>query len=245
MKLAFLNLRYTVPERQEAFMAGFAKLGFKVQFGLCVEPQAGDVMCTWNRIGTADEVAKTFTARGLPVIVAENASWGNDLLGRHWYTLGREYHNEAGRFPLGGDDRWDRLGVRLEPWRTGGETVVLPSRGIGPHGPRMPAGWALRQSGRVRPHPGRGRSIPLDQDLANAGKVVTWGSGAAIKALMWGIRVESHMPIWIGEQDNTDEGRLAMFRRLAWAQWTTYEIATGEPFARLLSFKPFSDEAMA
>ena len=67
-----------------------------------------------------------------------------------------------------------------------------------------------------------------------SGKVVTWGSGAAIKALQMGIRVHSDMPHWIGEQDNTTEGRLAMFRRLAWAQWTLEEIASGLPFERLL-----------
>jgi hypothetical protein len=59
--------------------------------------------------------------------------------------------------------------------------------------------------------------VPLEIDLANASKVVTWGSGAAVKALIWGIRVESHMSKWAGEQDNTDAGRMAMFRRLAWA----------------------------
>lgn len=65
--------------------------------------------------------------------------------------------------------------------------------------------------------------------------MVTWGSGAAVKALMWGIKVESHYPEWIGQQDNTDEGRLAMFRRLAWAQWELSEIASGEAFEWLLS----------
>lgn len=76
--------------------------------------------------------------------------------------------------------------------------------------------------------------MPLEDDLAKASKVVTWGSGAAIKALMVGIRVESHMPNWIGEQDNTDEGRLAMFRRLAWANWRLSEIESGQAFRWLL-----------
>ena len=76
--------------------------------------------------------------------------------------------------------------------------------------------------------------MPLEDDLAKACKVVTWGSGAAIKALMMGIRVESHMPNWIGEQDNTDEGRLAMFRRLAWANWRLSEIESGQAFRWLL-----------
>jgi hypothetical protein len=72
--------------------------------------------------------------------------------------------------------------------------------------------------------------------LANCGKVVTWGSGAAVTALIWGIPVESHQPQWIAAQENTDAGRLEMLHRLAWAQATHEEIASGEPFARLLNF---------
>jgi hypothetical protein len=219
---ALLNLRYTVPERRAAFEKGLKRIG---------DPE---VFVTWNRIGGADQVAKQYEARGLLVIVAENAAWGNDFAGRQWYSLARGMHNTAGRFPVGGSERFDSLGVDLAPWRIGGERVVLPQRGIGPAGVAMPRDWPTQQSGRVRSHPGTKPCIPLEQDLARAGEVVTWGSGAAIKALMWGIRVESHMPAWIGEQDNTDAGRLAMFRRLAWAQWTLEEIESGEPFERLI-----------
>jgi len=51
---------------------------------------------------------------------------------------------------------------------------------------------------------------------------------------MWGIPVMSYMPDWIGEQDNTDAGRVAMFQRLAWGQWTHNEIAQGIPFEHLI-----------
>jgi hypothetical protein len=102
----------------------------------------------------------------------------------------------------------------------------------------MPMGWAIkahkRYGGRVRAHPGRSELLPLESDLAHCGKVVTWGSGAAIKALMMGIPVISEMPNWIGMQDNSLAGRLEMFRKLAYAQWTLDEIRTGEPFGRLL-----------
>jgi hypothetical protein len=54
---------------------------------------------------------------------------------------------------------------------------------------------------------------------------------------MWGIPVESHQPNWIAACDNTEAGRLAMFRALAHAQHTHEEIASGEPFARLLSWQ--------
>lgn len=219
---ALLNLRYTVPERRAAFEKGLKRIG---------DPE---VFVTWNRINGADQVAKQYEARGLPVIVAENAAWGNEFAGRQWYSLARGMHNTAGRFPVGPDNRWDSLEIELIPWRDTGETVVLPQRGIGPVGVAMPRDWPARQSGRIRQHPGTRACKPLEEDLAKAGQVLTWGSGAAIKALMWGIRVESHMPNWVGEQDNNDDGRLAMFRRLAWAQWTLQEIESGEPFERLI-----------
>jgi hypothetical protein len=52
-----------------------------------------------------------------------------------------------------------------------------------------------------------------------------------------GIPVISEMPNWIAEQDNTDAGRLEMFRRLAWAQWKISEISNGQAIACLLSGK--------
>lgn len=232
---AWLSLRYTVPERRRVFVAGLRALGYEVVEGLTRNPGPEDIFCTWNRIGEGQAAARAFEKAGRPVLVTENASWGNSFGSQHWYTVALTYHNQAGRFPIGGPERWDRLGVELAPWRAGGETVILPQRGIGPPGVAMPTGWGHQFKGRIRRHPGRRTDvIPLEQDLANAGRVITWGSGAAVKALMMGIPVESHMPRWIAEQDNTDSGRLAMFRRLAWAQWTLAEIENGEPFRRLL-----------
>lgn len=234
---AWLNLRYTVPERKRAFQEGLAALGYETVDLITTSPGKQDILVTWNRIGAGEAAARAFKAAGRPVIVAENASWGNAFAGQRWYMLALNYHNRSGCFPIGGPERWDSLGIDLAPWRTGGETVLLPQRGIGPPGVAMPRSWGKKISGRVRAHPGRDPNpIPLDVDLRHAGKVVTWGSGAAIKALMMGIPVESHMPGWIGEQDNTDAGRLQMFRELAWAQWTLDEIRSGTPFKRLLKW---------
>lgn len=210
-------------------------MGYTVEQGVTMTPRAGDILLTWNRIHIGHRAAQAFEAAGLPVLVVENAAWGNDFAGGQWLSLARGRHNTAGMFPDGGNDRWDELGVDLAPWRAGGEVVGLPQRGIGPPGTAMPRDWVPPGCDRVRKHPGIRPAVPLERDLARAGKVVTWGSGAAVKALMWGIRVESHMPNWIGQQDNTDAGRLAMFRRMAWAQWRLAEIASGEPFARLLT----------
>jgi hypothetical protein len=232
---AYLNLRFTVPERRVMFTEGLRRLGYEVIDGMTHAPARGDILVTWNRIHEGDTVARIFSGHGNAVLVTENASWGNEFAGRQWYTLVRNHHNVAGMFPVGGPERWDSLGVELEPWRTEGERVVLASRGIGPAAYRMPGQWQFRQLGRLRQHPGRGTAKPLREDLAQCGRVVTWGSGAAVLALMWGIPVESHQPSWIAAQDNTDKGRLAMFRTLAWAQAEHEEIRSGEAFERLLT----------
>jgi len=231
MMRAFLSLRYTVPERRAAFEKGLQRLGYEVIHGLPAgEVDPSDVLCTWNRIGHVNEVAKKFTK----VLVTENATWGNELAGDHWYTIARNYHNTKGMFPVGDKTRWDSLRVKLAPWRKpGGETVVLPSRGIGSPPTVMPRGWTA--PGRIRRHMGKqSEFVPLEADLAHASKVVTWGSGAAVKALMWGIPVESHMPNWIFSQDNSEYGRLKAFRDAAWAQWRVSEIEKGLPFEWLL-----------
>lgn len=235
---AWVNLRHADSDRARAFTKGLERMGYSVVHGITASPADGDLFCTWNRIGHADHAAKVFEARGLPVLVVENATWGNGFCGGRWLTMARSFHNTAGMFPVGGPDRWDGLGVDLEPWRADGETVILPQRGIGSPPTAMPADWMdgayRRFGGRVRRHPGTKPAKPLEDDLARCGRVITWGSGAAIHALMWGIPVVSEMPDWIGEQDNTDAGRLEMFRRLAWAQVRIDEISSGEAFERLL-----------
>lgn len=235
---AFLNLRYTVPQRRMIYAAGLKRLGYEVHHGMPFDTRAGDVLVTWNRLSQLDGVAKKFERMGLPVLVTENASWGNGFCGERWYTMARNRHNTRGCFDVGGPERWDDLAVDLPEFRTEGETVILPQRGIGTPPVAMPKTWprkALQKhGGRIRRHPGKRPSKPLEDDLSDCGKVVTWGSGAAIKALLMGIPVVSDMPQWIGEQDNTEQGRLEMFRRLAWAQWRLSEIESGEAFARLL-----------
>lgn len=236
MKRVWLNLRRSPSKRSEAFAAGFRRLGYAVHTGLMPYPEPGDVMLTWNRVGAGDTVARRFEQHGLPVLVVENATWGNDFCGQHWLTIARNRHNTAGMFPIGGPERWDALGVDLAPWRPdGGEIVGLPQRGIGAPPTAMPSGWVPPGCTRIRAHPGMRQAIDLEHDLRKASKVVTWGSGAAVKALLWGIKVESHMPAWIAEQQNTDESRLSMVRHLAWAQWTLDEITNGEAIEWLLN----------
>lgn len=236
MRRAWLNLRLTVPKRVAAFATGLRRHGFSIELGLTESPGAGDLLVTWNRIGEGERIARLFESRGLEVLVAENAAWGNSFAGSDWQSIARGRHNTAGCFDYHGPERWDLLGIDLHPRRVTGETVILPQRGIGSPPTVMPVGWAqramVRHGGRIRPHPGRNACVPLWDDLEAAQRVVTWGSGAAILAALWGCRVISEMPGWIGEHG--PDGRLEMFRRLAWAQWRLEEIESGEAFAHLL-----------
>lgn len=235
---AWLNLRYTDDKRAELFSKGLQRLGYEVLQGSTISPRDGDIYLTWNRVGEADRFARVFESRGLPVLVAENATWGNLFAGEKWFHVARNYHNTADRFDVIDFDRWDALQITLAQWRAVGETVILPQRGIGSPPVCMPHTFTRKaiaaHGGRVREHPGKRKVKPLEQDLKHCGKVVTWGSGAAIKALMMGIPCVSYMPNWIGEQDNTDFGRLEMFRRLAWAQWRYSDIKSGLAFEYLL-----------
>lgn len=229
--IAYLNLRHLDSERAQWFRVGLKAIGYSK-----VLPGAGlgDLLISWNRIGVGNSVANECERRGIPILVAENASWGATVPGR-WLHMSRTRHNTAGLFPVGCAERWDRLGVTLDPFRTEGETVVLGQRGIGSPPVAQPRGWEQGIAGRLRAHPGRGTPKPLRDDLANAGKVVTWGSAAAVEALSWGISVESHMPQWIGQQANTEADRLRMFREMAWSQFTPEEIASGWALKWLLT----------
>lgn len=235
--IAWINLRYTVPERLKAFVSGIERHGYRAEIGFPDRIGPKDIFLSWNRINMGNVVAQQFQDRGQTVLIAENAAWGNSFLGGRWYSLARNYHNTANCVPYFGPEFWDRLRVRLEPFREPGNTLILPQRGIGSAPTRMPVGWAIqaqqKYGGTIRPHPGKS-AIPLEPALVGVSRVVTWGSGAAIKALMSGCKVVSEMPNWIGEQDNTEEGRLEMFRHLACAQWPLHEIESGEAFACLL-----------
>lgn len=213
------------------------------------DPEPGDCALIWNRYGKYDVAARAFEAARAAVLVAENAY----VPIKGWYSLALGHHAGAGRWHVGGPERWASLGVELLPWRPwGGETVILGQRSIGERGIASPKGWEgvmrRRIGGRIRPHPGKhGIQPPLERDLAAAGCAVTWASSAALKALAIGVPVFHGFPRWIGAPAcrpverfaegplRDDAARLAMFQRLAWAQAPLDEIRSGEAICRLMA----------
>lgn len=204
-------------------------------------PEKGDLLVIWNRSHRDEQAAQAFEAVGGHVLVAENGYLGKWWNGHKWFALSANHHNGAGWIPHL-PERWDRYAVPFGEWRrTGSEIVALPQRGIGEVGVAMPRDWKPPVKCRIRPHMGIKPCVDLAEDLQNARAVVTWGSGAAIKCLLWGIPVFYEFPQWIGRLAATHTSiadydrpwhpdRLPVFQKVLSGMWTDSEIRSGQPF---------------
>lgn len=171
---------------------------------------------------------------------------------------GRWPHHHDG----GGPERWESFAIPLQPWRRDGRHVLVrEQRGIGSVRMASPPLWHDTVSARLRrltrrpvvlrahprsrlyPELARGQA-PLDEALAGCWAVVTWASSLAVHALIAGVPVLYEAPHFVcagacGRGIESIEApptpdRLPAFERLAWAQWSVGEIASGEPFRFLL-----------
>lgn len=251
---ALVTLNVRDHYRRDAFIAGLKRLGYNVVTTPAprhppprIDPT--DVLLIWNRQGQGHKLAQAFEAAGAAVLVAENGYLGDMAPGK-WFALSLGHHLGAGRTPYHGPERFDRLGVELNPWRTdGSEVVILAQRGIGEPGVAMPLGWPakVKRHGRVRPHPGSHGApttpVPLEQDLRNARAALVWASAAGFTAMRLGVPVFHGFERWIGapgarwhpspdaplpEPLRDDAGRLEALRRAAWGQFRMAEIDSGE-----------------
>lgn len=250
MPNAVLMIRPLPHYRREVFQEGLTRAGYE----LSQQPsraRPGDILVIWNRYGHWANIACQFEATGGTVIVVENGWLGE---GKH-FAIAKHQHNGCGAWNVGEQDRWSPLNIALQPWRADGEHIlVLPQRGIGPPGVAMPPIWPASIHGRlskitkrpikVRPHPGKEPHPPLEPDFKNCWAAVTWGSGAAIHAIVAGIPVFHELKNWVGAPaarfgiNQLEEpflgDRRPMLQRLAWHQWGAEEVRTGEPFRCLL-----------
>lgn len=257
MPRAICLIREQPHYRREAFCEGLQRVGYSIRNAFVPDINQDDVLVIWNCYGANEVYAQAFKNAKAKVVVAENGYIGHDEQGRHLYALAKGHHNGAGSWYVGGEERWRKQNITVKPWREGGdELVILPQRGIGPPKVAMPTAWVadlkLRLPAltdlpvRVRQHPGIKACVPLEEDLARAKAVVTWGSGAAIKALCLGIPAFYDFPDWIGALAGSRveeikgpwfverDCRELMLHRLSWAQWSIAEIQEGLPFRYLL-----------
>jgi hypothetical protein len=254
MRAAML-LRSGDSYRADVFSDGLRRHGFVVEAKWQRYPDPTDILVLWNRARSYEPVAEMYQRAGARILIVENGYTPPREGGKH-YALAWTQHNGAGEWFVGDEPRHE---IPERPWRSRGDHVlILPQRGIGALGVAMPSAWPKGALDRVRAitdrpvvfrrHPGhrkRGEPDTLPDDLANAHCAVTWGSGAAIKALQAGVPVFHEFEKWIGapaarrldrdlEDCHTPDRRLA-WTRISWAQWKLDEIATGEAFDGLLN----------
>lgn len=241
--------------RRDAFCDGLRACGYEIGPAQ-PRPSRGDLLLIWNRYGPGDAMARRYEAAGATVVVAENGYLGREWNGGHWYSLAVGWNAGAGRWPVGGLERAAMFHVK--PWRAGGEyALVLAQRGIGSPPVAQPGGWHQRAAAllehlgycvETRDHPGvKQHNESLYAQLDRAAFVVTWASGAAVKALIYGVPVYCGLPQWIGSPaarpfvaplaEPFRGDRSDFLRRLAWAQWSVEEIASGEAFRHLLGLR--------
>lgn len=265
---AFSVIREAPLYRSDGFQKGLAAAGYSPA-GRPREPcQPGEILLIWNRYSMTERLALEFRARKGIVIVAENGLMGRDRADGSWYSLALDFPAAGGGVlpaPIPGEDRSQVFKSEYGEWRRGGkEVIVLEQRGIGAPGIASPVGWTektytrvtaqTRMPVRIRRHPGEGGCVPLEIDLQHAAAVVTWGSGAALRALAMGIPVFYCLRSWIGapaskqwtgmvgEFDNprTDEqARARVFQAVGRSTWRIDEIEAGAPLLRLARASPF------
>lgn len=249
--------------RHAAIETGLKKAGWRVEKGFGLPRGGDDLLVTWTRHrGHRESCATAFEAAGGRVAVCEEG-YIREVRGRRHFALALDDHNGAGRWRVGDARRWESFGIAPAPWRRGGRTILLrEQRGIGSARMASPPLWhddAARRLERLtqrpvvfRPHP-RSRLYaaaakaqpPLDAALAEAHAVVTWASSLAVQALIAGVPVFYEAPHIVcagactrGLEEIDDPprpDRRPAFERLAWAQWSLDEIASGDAFRFLLA----------
>lgn len=248
MRTASVLIKELPAYRHYCFVSGLKANGYRVTKYPLTNPEPSDVLVLWNRHGSNEHYIRVYERAGATVLISENGYIGPTR------ALAKSHHNGAGEWYVGEEDRWSKLGIETTPWREDGDFIlVLPQRGMGEPGVAMPRNWLpamvnnLRAMTdrpiRVRKHPGQNDTVPLINDLHGAWAAVTWGSGAGIKAIVHGIPVFYNMNKWIGALAARSEfdienpylgDRTEMLRRMAWAQWTSEELESGEAFRWLV-----------
>jgi len=254
---SFIGIRDLPHYRRDAFAAGLKAAGHSVSVAQPSTFDSDTLYVCWNRYGHFHDICTRVEQAGGKTIICENGYCGRDENQHQFYALARGGHNGSGQWYVGGPERWAALGVELQPWRAdGGHILVCGQRGIGSPTMASPSNWhevtaaklrtMTKRQVRVRAHPGnQAPTVPLADDLRGAWACVIWSSGAGVQALVAGIPVLYDAPHWIcalaaGRLPDAeappmdDAARIAAMQAMACAQWSLAEIASGEPFRRLL-----------
>lgn len=242
--------------RRAAFEEGLRRVGFSLVDKL-VPAGPEDWLVIWNRKKGYDEAqADDWERRGGTVIVAENGYL--QKVDKTHYAISVHGHNGSGWFPVGDEDRFTKLGFPVMRWTSvGDEIVIRGQRGIGSTLMASPPNWAEAAAAKLRrhtilpvrviPHPGNhAPKVAPEWDLRRAYSMAIWCSSMGVLALTRGIPVFYAAPRWVcseggaplsrfPEPNRSESHRVDALHRMSHGQWHFDEIATGEPFARIIA----------
>lgn len=246
MRKAICTIPDSTNYHKAAWIKGLKTCGFEIVRDYNT-PTKDDLLLIWNVSARDKNHIKLFKDVGATILVAENGYLGKQWGGHKWFALSRDHHNGAGTYPSHlGPSRVAKYSFECKPWREGGvEFVALPQRGIGEVGIAMPRDYKFPNKCRIRPHLGLQEIIPVEQDIQNARAVVTWGSGAAIKAMAMGIPVFYGFNDWIAKDGATPisqadwknpqrPDRTKAFENVFSAMWTIQEVESGIAFKEFM-----------
>ncbi len=255
--IAVCLIRQQPNYRRYAFEQGLRKAGYTLRES--GHPNSvEDLLVIWNRYGSFASMADAWERAGGTVVVCENGYIGRDEQDRQYYAISVHGHNGSGWFPVGDEDRFSKLRIELEPFRSSGEIVLVRGqRGIGMPAVASPPSWhddmgrVLRKKQKlpvkVIPHPGNVDPKPThDDDLRKAEFLSVWSSAMGVRALTLGTPVYFSSPHWVCQDGGVREYngpdsylcrdetcRQVALHKMAWGQRSVAEIESGEPFATI------------
>jgi len=173
-------------------------------------------------------------------LLVDRASFGDPF----YVQLVWNGHGRRGNHCVPDDlgDRWERMGVKVKPWRTGSRVILCgQTETYSPHWADLVPWYRSTNATHFRPHPrGMNYSLPLVKTFDDCKVAITLNSSVGVDAVMSGVPtvtmdegamawdVTGHRPDEIVTPDRTD-----WLRWLAWTQWNEDEIVTGHPIKHL------------
>lgn len=240
---------------------GMRRHGTKSYVGGKLKYTKADVAVVWSWKRPA--IIKDMLSSGRHVVVMERGFIQPRF---EWCSLTVDGFNGRGLCAPANDqgERWERLfSHHLKPWRTGGGNYALLIGQV-PQDAALQGndivGWAQQTADKLaalghrvlyRPHPlcttpcPRGAELStgtLEEDLANADRVVTFNSTTAVEAILAGIPTVIHdagSPAYPMASHNVAEplvrpDRTKWCHDMAWRQWSLEDMADGTAWGHAL-----------
>jgi len=169
-------------------------------------------------------------------LLVDRCSFGDT---NEWVSLVWDGHGRRGnhRVPQDLGNRWERIGVRVEPWRSGGDKIVLAGQTApySGHWATLHDWYATHpEATHFRPHPAQSvlngmLNLPTWRTFDDVARLITLNSSVAVAAILDGAPTTcDDMGAMAYPGFDAGSDRLPWLQWLAWTQWHHDEVSNGE-----------------